>query len=276
MTILRARCDNGATFAGAAPAGYAGGAAYCPPQPAYGPASGPRARAGGRSTGCASARGCSSRRAGSILPDGIPSVGDRRTGQCAAGCRPSQRVLWSVRLRLRRRRVDPNAIFDTDFDPSNGFFQFDPDAGLFGFAYVPRLEEIQLRDNSGLPLTLGIPTYSLRNDRTERLDVGTGERSLPILQPGVHPGVGAGFGGIRFNPATTMKVDGVAGLSSCNYSEFLDIEYRSDLWGADTKYVVDSLSPPGEGLKFKPLFRREVRRAAGKHVSEGALPADVR
>ncbi len=245
--------DNGATFAGAAPAGYAGGAAYCPPQPAYGPACEPEDTHWWKKHRLCVGPGLLKPPRGSFFRMEYLLWEIEEPGSVLLGADPPKEFSGVSDFDFDSS-VDPNAIFDTDFDPSNGFFQFDPNTGLFGFAYVPRLDEIQLRDNSGLRLTLGIPTY----------DYGTIELSGWMLeQASDHyrffnrafiPAFGAGFGGIPFNPATTVKVDGVAGLSALNYSEFLDVEYRSDLWGADAKYVVDSLSPPGEGLKFKPLF----------------------
>ena len=163
---------------------------------------------------------------------------------------------------------DPNRIFDDNFDPADGFFTFDPLSG-FDFNYVPRIEEIQMRDNSGLRLTLGIPTY----------EYGTFEFSGWMLEQGsdnyrfgprelIPPStvfvnldddaeVESSFPGpgVPFAPANLVNVNGEnSGLFRVIHSDFLDVTYKSDLWGADAKFVVDALAPEGEGLKFMPLF----------------------
>lgn len=245
--------DNGAAFAGAAPAGYAGGAAYCPPQPGYGPACEPEPTPWWKGHAlCISPRLLKPPRGAFFRTEYLLwEIED--PGTVLLGTDPPKEFSGQFDTDFDSEYYS-NALFDTDFDPANGFTTFDPLTG-FGFSYTPRLDEIQLRDNSGLRLTMGIPTY----------DYGTIEMSAWLLEQASDnyrfaprefiQGTGPVFGGIPFSPANIVKVDGsAANFLTRNHNQFLDVTYKSDMWGADLKYVVDAVSPPGEGLKFKPLF----------------------
>lgn len=138
-------------------------------------------------------------------------------------------------------------ILDIDFDPSEGFFEFNPELGTFGPVYVPNNDEIQLRDNSGVRLTLGIPTY----------EYGTIELSgWALEQASDHYEFRPRSEGFFFfqdvDPAITFATD----LSNTPVAVAfgrVDTVYTSDMLGADANFVIDSLSPEGEGLKLKPL-----------------------
>ena len=246
--------DSGATFSGAAPVGYDAGAAYCPPPAAYAPACEPEERCWWkRHPLCISPRLLKPPR-GAYFRTEYLLWEIEEPGSVLLGTDPPKELSGSVELDFDEEYFS-NALFDTDFDPSNGYTTFDQQTGLFGFSYVPRLDEIQLRDNSGLRLTMGIPTY----------DYGTIEMSAWLLEQAsdhyrfaqreiINP-IGVNIPGVPFSPSNIVKVDGsAANFLTRSHNQFLDVTYKSDMWGADLKYVVDSVSPPGEGLKLKPLF----------------------
>lgn len=141
-------------------------------------------------------------------------------------------------------------LFDNETDVGEGFFRPDP-SNIFGFepAYVPGLEEIQLRDNSGIRFTLGIPTYDYGtietgiwwlNQASDHYEFGPRGNNFFFFQPS--------------RPATTVTLDGSEANGLSLAYDRLDVVYKSDLRGADAKFVVDALSPPGEGLKLRPMF----------------------
>jgi len=122
-----------------------------------------------------------------------------------------------------------------------------------GFGYSPIIDELQLRDNDGFRITAGMPVTNY----------GTFEASFWLLEQGSdHFEYGArdlipGLPG--FSPTTTVTVNGVigndvAGTGPIRVYDTLEVDYESDLWGADARFVVDALSPPGEGFKLRPLF----------------------
>ncbi len=123
-----------------------------------------------------------------------------------------------------------------------------------GFGYTPSIDELQLRDNSGIRITFGIP---LKNYATFEGSFWTLEQAsdhYEFVPRDLFVGTG-----IEFVPATPVKVNGVTASEAdldglFRVYDTLEVDYESDLWGADARFVVDSISPPGEGLKFRPLF----------------------
>lgn len=165
-------------------------------------------------------------------------------------------LLWEIE-KPGKERLGADRIADptltqpfapaTDNTTSDGF----PLLGG-GFGYAPIIDELQLRDNDGFRITAGVP---LKN-------YGTLEASFWILEQASDHYEWIPrelFPGIEFNPTTSVTVDGVIGSDVANTGPFrvydtLEVDYESDMWGADARYVVDALSPPGEGLKFRPVF----------------------
>ncbi|MGC1275678.1 MAG: BBP7 family outer membrane beta-barrel protein [Planctomycetaceae bacterium] len=138
-------------------------------------------------------------------------------------------------------------FLDIDFDPSEGFFDFNPELGTFGPVYVPNNDEIQLRDNSGVRVTFGIPTY----------EYGTIELSgWALEQASDHYEFRPRFDDFFFffgtTPAISFATDVGDTPVTVGFGQ-VDTVYTSDLLGADANFVIDSLSPEGEGLKLKPL-----------------------
>ena len=137
-------------------------------------------------------------------------------------------------------------IFDTDFDPSQGFFVRDFETNTLGVVYVPRIDQISLRDNSGLRLTFGIPTY----------EYGTIELSGWVLeQASDHYEYGPKPDSFFFfapNPAISFNTEEHGRMLSVGFDQ-IDTVYTSDMFGADANFVIDSLSPPGEGFKLRPV-----------------------
>lgn len=141
----------------------------------------------------------------------------------------------------------------TDNTTSNGY----PLLGG-GFGYTPIIDEIQLRDNSGTRVTLGVPLKNYGaaefsgwwlNQASDQFTFGP-----RVLQNNV------GLNNV-FVPTTPLAVGGVDGsfggtlpTGLFQVYDTLQVDYSSDLKGADARFVVNSLSPPGEGLKLRPLF----------------------
>lgn len=245
--------DSGPAHGGVAGAGYSGMPANCPPQPGYGAACEPQPT-------------CWWKRPLLISPKLLkpPRGAYFRTeyllweieepGSVLLGSEPADELSGE----FERDFDDPyfrSSLFDNDFDPSAGFPQFDPETGLFGFAYVPRMTELQMRDNSGIRLTMGIPTYDYGTIELSAWMLEQASDHYQFLPREIIPPFGVDIPGVPFSPATSFKIDGSnTNFVTRNHNQFLDVAYRSDLWGADVKYVVDSLSPHGEGFKLKPLF----------------------
>ena len=169
-----------------------------------------------------------------------------------------------------------HALFDDNFDPADGFATAqvvrspitDRPLNRVGFRYVPRMTELQLRDNSGLRGTIGIPTYEYgtielsgwmleqasderrympraivpQNDFFAFFDLEETIEGFPVRPRGE-----------AFFPSTSVSVNDGDEFLVIPY-DHLDVAYRSDLWGADAKYVIDALAPDGEGFKIKPLI----------------------
>ena len=169
-----------------------------------------------------------------------------------------------------------HALFDDNFDPSDGFATSqvvrnpvtNRPFNQAGFRYVPRMTELQLRDNSGIRGTIGIPTYEygtielsgwmLEQASDERrylprhfvpgndfFSFFEGDRTIednPVI-----------VRGDAFFPSTSVSINDGDDFVVIPY-DHLDVAYRSDLWGADAKFVIDALAPDGEGFKIKPLI----------------------
>lgn len=187
---------------------------------------------------------------------------------------------------------DSNALFDDNFNPARGYivhnpvFQVNQGRQRFpglrsntGFRYVPRMTELQLRDNSGIRLTFGIPTYEygtielsgwLLEQASDHYQFG-GRQFVPVnefqfllLDPhtgtyvpprNVDPFVpkdAVVVNGDVFKPSVSVNVNDGAGFVSVPF-DTIDVAYRSNMWGLDAAYVVDALAPDGEGFKLKPV-----------------------
>lgn len=167
-----------------------------------------------------------------------------------------------------------DALFDNNFDPSDGYVTSrivqNPIPGLpgtevLGFNYVPRMDELSLNDNNGMRLTFEIPTYDhgtielsgwLLGQASDEHHFGP-KKFVPadafeIIDPGGFP-FPIFINGEDFYPTTTVNIDTGADFVSIPY-DTLDVAYRSDLFGADFRYVVDALAPQGEGLKLRPTI----------------------
>jgi len=272
--------DNGAAFTGTAPAGYDAGGAYCPPQPGYGPACEPEPMPWWKKHSlCLSPRLLKPPR-GAFFRTEYLLWEIEQPGSVLLGADPPKELSGSSDFLDFGDNIhpeDPNRIFENDFDPADGFIAFDPvtfdpfdEFGDF-FKYTPRMDELQLRDNSGIRLTLGIPTYeygtielsgwmleqatdNYRFAGREIFPPGLGILPIDPTDPDEDDFILVNSPGIPFTPATLINVDGANAQQIIRSYDVLDVVYKSDLWGADAKFVVDALSPPGEGLKIKPIF----------------------
>lgn len=165
-----------------------------------------------------------------------------------------------------------DALFDNNFDPADGYitrrFEENPIPGLppvevLGFSYVPRMEELNLNDNNGMRLTFEIPTYEhgtielsgwLLGQASDEHHFGP-KKLVPVDAVEIIDSDGFPIlvSGQDFYPTTTVNIDTGADFLSVPYDR-LDVAYRSDMFGADFRYVVDALAPQGEGLKLRPTI----------------------
>jgi hypothetical protein len=246
--------DSGAAYGAAAPAGYDAGGAYCPPPTAYGPACEPQQTCWWKKHPLLISPRLLKPPRGAYFRTEYLLWEIEEPGSVLLGTDPAKE-LSGVVDRDFDTELYSNSLFDTDFDPSNGYTTIDQDTGLIGFSYVPRLDEIQLRDNSGIRLTMGIPTYDYGTIEMSAWLLGQASDHYRFAPRAFIEPTGVTIPGIPFSPANIVKVDGNASdFLTRNHNQYLDVTYKSNMWGADLKYVVDSVSPPGEGFKLKPLF----------------------
>ncbi|MBA3316276.1 MAG: BBP7 family outer membrane beta-barrel protein [Planctomycetota bacterium] len=230
--------DSGPAYGGVSAAGYQGMPANCPPQPGYGAACEPQPT-------------CWWKRPLLISPGLLkpPRGAFFRT----------EYLLWEIE-ELGNVPLGADNFFANPAGVTRPFIA--PD-GTLDFAYVPRLDEIQFRDNSGLRLTYGIPLKNygalefsgwLLEQASDHYEFGTirGEIPATFFLPTDPTASSLPPLLVDSTPGTSFLLDGQDFIR--NHEEGLNLTYKSDMWGADAKYVVDSLSPPGEGLKLKPLF----------------------
>ncbi|HEX6986570.1 MAG TPA: BBP7 family outer membrane beta-barrel protein, partial [Planctomycetaceae bacterium] len=234
-------------YGGATPAGYAGGPAYCPPDGGYAQVP------------------CEPRPACWWKPRPL-FIGPKLLKPPRNSFVRLEYLLWEIEepgdVPLGAPLIeDPSDVVElfptTDNTATDGFFL--PQQGRFG--YVPRLDEIQLRDNSGIRLTLGIPTYEYGTFELSGWMLEQASDSFEFGPRELIPGFVGIIPGVPFSPAVPQKTDLATGrvvgpfaIDSVAVYDTLDAEYSSDLWGADAEFVVDALAPQGEGLKFRPLF----------------------
>lgn len=230
---------DGPGWGGASPAGYAEGGAYCPPGAGYGQVPCP--------------------------PNPEPWWKCRPLFTVPKPMKPprgaffrTEYLLWEIQEPgsvFLGAHVTPDEVSQivpfpaTDNTTSDGY-----PLEQGGFGYTPNIDEIQLRDNSGLRLTLGIPTYDYGTIELSAWMLEQASDSFEFVPRELFPGV-------PFVPTQPLKTDGVSPSNVGNSPDgiyrvydSLDAEYSSDMWGADAKFVVDALAPQGEGFKLKPLF----------------------
>ena len=124
-----------------------------------------------------------------------------------------------------------------------------------GTATVPALDAIDLRDNNGGRMTLGI-----------RLATGSLEASVYGFRGSVDyliateigpadagPTAGGGTPSLPKFISTSTLTNGQVGNNQLLYDKSYEAKYSSDLWGAEINFVRDSPSP-GEGVKLQPVF----------------------
>ncbi len=118
---------------------------------------------------------------------------------------------------------------------------------LAGFAHVPSLGSLNLRDNQGLRATLGIP-----------LTVGSVELSIFSFEEG-RTGMAEDMGDPRVGAtlqnfiATSTYTDGEIGHNLFLYDRYFSADFTSDFWGGEANFIFDPLVP-GPGFKLRPLI----------------------
>lgn len=152
-------------------------------------------------------------------------------------------LLWDIQNPTKERLGAPLAN-NVDL---NNFTVLDPVffPQQLGFAHVPTTDRLTLDDTNGVKLTFGIPFGPGELELSGFLLENQGDKdTMPYL-----PSPAAPFAQFA---ATTTFTNGQLGSNVLVYDESFVMDYESEVWGADFKYVFDTMRP-GEGIKLRPL-----------------------
>lgn len=112
---------------------------------------------------------------------------------------------------------------------------------------IPTTDRLALNDNSGVRLTWGIPTLmggdfevsgfilEQASDRDSATDIPDFNSLIPRVV------------------VTSTTTNGQAGSNVLVYDTSFSVDYKTDMWGLDSKYVFDVMSPD-EGLRLRPFL----------------------
>lgn len=131
-------------------------------------------------------------------------------------------------------------------DPDN-IALLDGNNQVVALGRIPTTDKLQTNDNNGVRLTLGVPLmggdFELSGFMLEQASDRDRAPDLPSNPLALIPRV----------VVTSTTTNGAAGSNVFVYDRSYDVDYKSDVWGLDSKYVFDVLSPD-MGLRLRPFL----------------------
>lgn len=144
------------------------------------------------------------------------------------------------------------------------------------------LEHVSLKDNNGIRGTLGLPLYfgtlevsafglehSTQRHTPRDKDFGTMELDFP---PGAVSQPTFFIATSTFTNGSILDETGL-GTNLFLYDRFFQIDFDTDVWGAEANFVTDPYVP-GDGFKLRPLLGFRFLRLRERLTQQGGL--DIR